>query len=372
MSIANLFRRNKTKDTPATDTPVEPVTVEAPIEIPAAIAIEPAIIETAAVPAPAEQQPPDPTAPVKPAGKTSWLQRLRQGLSKSSGKLTGGIAGIFTKRKLDSESLEDLEELLIEADLGANLAAELTAALAKNRFEKDTSPEDVRAFLAGEIEKILAPLARPLAPDAAHKPTVIMMVGVNGNGKTTTVGKLASQYKAQGNKVMLAAVDTFRAAAVEQLQVWGERSDIPVVTGPAQSDPAAVAFKALEEARKENADVLLIDTAGRLQNKTNLMGELQKISKVLKKIDPAAPHHTVLVLDATTGQNALSQVQAFKEMVQISGIIITKLDGTAKGGIVVALAKQTGLPIHYIGIGEAIEDISPFEATDFTKNLLDL
>ena len=304
--------------------------------------------------------------------KSGWLKRLKQGLSKSSGKLTGGITGIFTKSKLDTNAIEALEELLIEADLGAGLAAELTAALAKNRFDKDITPDEVRNFLAEEISKILTPLAKPLALDASHHPTVIMMVGVNGNGKTTTVGKLASQYKAQGHKVMLAAVDTFRAAAVEQLQVWGERSNIPVITGEPQSDPASVAFRALETAKKDNIDVLLIDTAGRLQNKTNLMGELQKISKVLKKIDPATPHHTVLVLDATTGQNALSQVQTFKEMVNITGIIVTKLDGTAKGGIVVALAKQTALPIHYIGIGEAIEDISAFEATDFTRNLLDL
>lgn len=304
--------------------------------------------------------------------KLSWLQRLKSGLSKSSTKLTGGITGIFTRRKLDADAIEELEELLIEADLGAALAAELTAALAKNRFEKDISPEEVKTFLAEEITKILAPLATPLAPDASHKPTVIMMVGVNGNGKTTTVGKLAHQFKAEGHKVMLAAVDTFRAAAVEQLQVWGARSNIPVITGAPESDPASVAFRALEEAKKENADILLIDTAGRLQNKANLMGELQKISKVIKKLDPEAPHHTILVLDATTGQNALSQVQAFKEIVNITGIIVTKLDGTAKGGIVVALAKQTALPLHYIGVGEAIEDINAFEAADFTKNLLDL
>lgn len=303
---------------------------------------------------------------------TGWLARLRDGLSKSSTPLSGGITGIFTRRRLDADAIEQLEELLIEADIGAGLAAELTAALAQNRFEKDITPEEVRRFLAGEIDRILSPLARPLAPDTAHKPAVIMMVGVNGNGKTTTVGKLAAQYSRQGRNVMLAAVDTFRAAAVEQLQVWGERSRIPVITGAPQSDPASVAYRALETAKKEHADILLIDTAGRLQNKANLMGELQKIARVLKKLDAAAPHHTVLVLDATTGQNALSQVQAFREMVDISGIIITKLDGTAKGGIVVALARQTGLPIHAIGIGEGIEDINAFQASDFTKNLLSI
>jgi fused signal recognition particle receptor len=304
--------------------------------------------------------------------KSGWLARLKQGLSKSSGKLSGGITGIFTRRKLDVSSVEQLEELLIEADLGAHVAAELSAALSRQRFEKDIAPEEVRQFLADEISKILSPLAKPLVPDPAHKPTVIMMVGVNGNGKTTTVGKLASQFKQQGLSVMLAAVDTFRAAAVEQLQVWGARASLPVITGAPQSDPASVAFRAYEKAKAEKADVLMIDTAGRLQNKSNLMAELQKIAKVLKKIDPAAPHHVVLVLDATTGQNALSQVQAFKEMVQVTGLIITKLDGTAKGGIVVALARQTQLPIHCIGIGEGIDDISAFQASDFARNLLDL
>jgi len=304
--------------------------------------------------------------------KPGWLARLKTGLGKSSGKLTGGIAGIFTKRKLDATSVEALEELLIEADLGASVAAELTGALTKQRFEKDIAPDEVRQFLADEITNILAPLAQPLIPDATRKPSVIMMVGVNGNGKTTTIGKLAAQYKQQGKKVMLAAADTFRAAAVEQLQVWGQRSNITVVTGEHESDPASVAFRAYEQAIAEKADILLIDTAGRLQNKSNLMGELQKLSKVLKKIDESAPHHTVLVLDATTGQNAISQVQAFKEIVQITGLIVTKLDGTAKGGIVVALARQFKLPIHYIGIGEGIEDINSFEAIDFSRNLLDL
>lgn len=304
--------------------------------------------------------------------KHGWLARLKSGLSRSSGKLAGGIAGIFTKRRLDSSSIEALEELLIEADLGATLAAELTAKLAKTRFEKDIAPDEVRNFLAEEITAILHPLAKPLQPDAAHKPTVIMMVGVNGNGKTTTTGKLAHQFRQQGHKIVLAAVDTFRAAAVEQLQVWGQRANIPVITGAPQSDPASVAFHALEQARKEQADILIIDTAGRLQNKANLMAELQKISKVLKKIDATAPHHVVLVLDATTGQNALSQWQAFKEIVDVSGLIITKLDGTAKGGIVVALAKQAQIPLHAIGVGEAIDDLSSFEAYDFAKNILDI
>ena len=304
--------------------------------------------------------------------KTSWLKRLKVGLGKSSSKLSGGISGIFTKRKLDALSIEQLEELLIEADIGAALAVELTASLAKQRFEKDIAPEDVRQFLASEITHILSPYATPLTLNSSQKPTVIMMVGVNGNGKTTTAGKLASQFKQQGLKVMMCAADTFRAAAVEQLQVWGTRADIPVVTGEFESDPASVAFKAYEQARAEKADLLLIDTAGRLQNKSNLMAELQKIAKVLKKIDESAPHHVLLVLDATTGQNALSQLQSFRDMVGVTGLIITKLDGTAKGGIVVALAKQCKLPIHFIGIGEAIEDISVFSANEFAGNLLDL
>lgn len=302
----------------------------------------------------------------------NFLSRLKSGLSKSSAKLGDGITGIFTKRKLDAESMEALEELLIEADLGAKLAAELIQSLAKQRFDKDISPEDVRRFLATEITTILQPLAIPLVPDASLQPCVIMMVGVNGNGKTTTIGKLAAQYRKQGLSVMCVAADTFRAAAVEQLQEWGKRADIHVVTGEPQSDPASVAFRALELAKAENIDVLLVDTAGRLHNKANLMAELQKMSKVMKKLDSSVPHHVVQVLDATTGQNALSQVQAFKELIRVTGLIVTKLDGTAKGGIVVALAKQAALPIHAIGVGEGVEDIDAFDAKDFAENLLNI
>ena len=303
----------------------------------------------------------------------SFLSRLKSGLSKTSGKLSSGITDIFTKRKLDNASLEELEELLIEADLGAPLAHELTAEFAKQRFDKTIEANEVREFLAGKIASILQPHAIPLNPMKDHpKPTIIIMVGVNGNGKTTTIGKLASQFKNQGKKVMIAAADTFRAAAVEQMQIWGERSGIPVVTGAFQADPASVAFNAYERAKAENVDILFIDTAGRLQNKLNLMAELQKIIKVLKKIDESAPHHVLQVLDATTGQNALSQVAAFKEMVNVTGLIITKLDGTAKGGIVVALARQSKLPIHAIGIGEGIDDLDAFNPTDFARNLVDL
>jgi fused signal recognition particle receptor len=300
----------------------------------------------------------------------NFLAKLKTGLSKSSGRLSDGITGIFTKTRLDDEALEALEELLIEADLGASLAAELTNALSSQRFDKEVSGEEVKEFLAGEIAKILAPHAAPLNPDRSLKPAVIMVVGVNGNGKTTTIGKLAHRFKGQGLSVMLAAADTFRAAAVEQLQVWGTRTAIPVITGAHESDPASVAFRAYEEAKAKGADVLLIDTAGRLQNKTNLMQELQKIYKVLKKIDANAPHYVIQILDATTGQNAISQVQTFKEMASVTGLIVTKLDGTARGGIVVALAKQFGLPIHAIGIGEGIDDLDAFQPTEFSRNLL--
>jgi fused signal recognition particle receptor len=287
-------------------------------------------------------------------------------------KLTAGITGIFTKRKLDGEALAALEDLLIEADLGAKTASELVAALSKQLFDKDISPEAVRAFLAGEIAKILEPVAVPLIPDTALKPSVILVLGVNGSGKTTTIGKLASRFKAQGKSVMLAAADTFRAAAVEQLQEWGRRSDIPVIAGEHESDPASVAYKAYEQAQKAQSDILLIDTAGRLHNKSNLMAELQKICKVLKKIDASAPHHIIQVLDATIGQNTIAQVQAFKEMVDITGLIITKLDGTAKAGVLVAIARQFHIPVHAIGLGEGVRDLKDFQPIDFSRNLVGL
>jgi len=287
-------------------------------------------------------------------------------------KLTDGIGGIFTKRKLDAETLTALEDLLIEADLGARTAAELTASLSKQSFDKEISPEAVKTFLAAEIAKILQPVAVLLIPDTTRKPTVMLVVGVNGSGKTTTIGKLASQLKMQGSQVMLAAADTFRAAAVEQLQEWGRRADIPVVTGAPESDPASVAYKAYEQAKTSQLDILLIDTAGRLHNKANLMSELQKISTVLKKIDASAPHHVIQVLDATIGQNTVTQVQAFKEMVNVTGLIVTKLDGTAKGGVVVALAQQFKLSIHAVGVGEGIDDLHQFEPFDFSRNLVGL
>jgi fused signal recognition particle receptor len=299
-----------------------------------------------------------------------WFSRLKAGLSKTSSKLSEGITGVFTKRKLDAQTLEKLEELLIQSDIGAGTAAKIVAAFGEKRLNKDISPEEVKQTLAQEIAAILKPVALPLTIDKSLKPHVVLVVGVNGNGKTTTIGKLAHNLKAQKYNVMLAAADTFRAAAVEQLKVWGGRTGCEVVAGEPNADAASVAYKALEKAKASGADVLLIDSAGRLQNKTNLMAELQKIIKVIRKIDAQAPHSVILVLDATTGQNALNQAEVFKSMVQVTGLVVTKLDGTAKGGIVVAIADKFGLPVHSIGVGEGIEDFRPFAAEDFASNLL--
>ena len=302
--------------------------------------------------------------------KAGWFQRLKAGLTRSSGKLGNGIAGIFTKRKLDDAALKELEELLISADLGVATAAKLTAKLAKTRFDKEVAPEEVRQALAADIAAILEPVARPLSLDPARKPHVVLIVGVNGSGKTTTIGKLAKLYRDQGLGVLIAAGDTFRAAAIEQLQIWGERAGCPVIAKDPGADAAALAYEALEQARKRQDDVLLIDTAGRLHNKANLMAELQKVIRVLKKLDASAPHDCVLVLDATTGQNAHAQVETFKELVQVSGLVVTKLDGSARGGVLVALAEKFGLPVHAIGVGEAAEDLRPFKAEDFARALV--
>ncbi len=266
----------------------------------------------------------------------SWIEKLKTGLGQSSAKLGEGIGAIFRRRKLDAQALEELEELLIASDLGVSAAAMLAADLGEQKFDKDVAPDTVKEALAGRIAEILKPVAVKLSIDSA-KPYAILMVGVNGNGKTTTIGKLAAQFKREGKTVMLAAADTFRAAAVEQLKIWGERNGVTVVSGPEQADPASVAHRALAAAKYANVDVLLIDTAGRLQNKTNLMDELQKIISVMKKLDPKTPHVVVQVLDATTGQNAIAQVTAFSEQVKVSGLIVTKLDGTAKAGVLVAL-----------------------------------
>jgi len=305
--------------------------------------------------------------------KRGWLARLRGGLKRTSSNLGSGIGGIFSGRKLDDDALEELEELLITSDMGAATAVELTAALARERFGKDVSADDVKAALATEITKILLPVAQPLIIDRAAKPHVILVAGVNGTGKTTTIGKLAKQFRDDGLSVMLVAGDTFRAAAVEQLKIWGERTGVPVVARDGQGgDAAGLAFEGLERARAEGTDVLLIDTAGRLQNKAHLMEELIKIDRVVKKLDANAPHTRLLVLDATTGQNAHNQVEVFREAVAIDALVLTKLDGTAKGGVLVALARRFGLPVVSLGVGEGVDDLRPFEAEAFARALMAL
>lgn len=304
--------------------------------------------------------------------KTGWFGRLKSGLARSSSRLVGGIGDLFTKKKLDEETLEQLEELLISADIGSVTASRLVQDLAKSRFGKDVSGDEVRASFATEIAKVLELVARPLSIDPNKKPFVILMVGVNGAGKTTTIGKLAQLFKEQNLTSALAAGDTFRAAAVEQLKVWGSRTGSPVISRDAGSDAASLAFEALSESRKRGDNVLLIDTAGRLHNKENLMNELQKIVRVIKKVDDTAPHATLLVLDATIGQNAHAQVETFKQMVGVTGLVLTKLDGTAKGGVIVALAEKFGLPIHYVGVGESAQDLRPFTSHSFARSLMGL
>lgn len=304
--------------------------------------------------------------------KSGWFSRLKAGLQKSTSKISEGITGIFTKRKLDAETVQELEDLLITADLGPQLAARLAADFAKTRFGKDVSDDEVRHALAGQITDILEPYAQPLVLDSTKQPHIVLVIGVNGVGKTTTIGKFAQFYRAQGKQVMLAAGDTFRAAAISQLQIWGERTGCPVVTLPQGGDAAALAYTALERAKAENMDMLLIDTAGRLHNKTDLMEELAKIIRVIKKLVPDAPHNTLLVLDATTGQNALAQAETFQRMAAITGLIVTKLDGSAKGGMLVALAEKMKLPVHAIGVGEGSNDLRPFTASDYAKALVGL
>ncbi|MEM8948334.1 MAG: signal recognition particle-docking protein FtsY [Pseudomonadota bacterium] len=304
--------------------------------------------------------------------RQGWFQRLKSGLSRSSSNLQSSIASVFTGRKLDASTLEALEEALIAADMGVETSMELAERLSQTRIGKDLSEQDVRQVLAGLIAEILEPVAKPLAINPDHRPEVILVCGVNGTGKTTTIGKLSQQFINDGKKVMLAAGDTFRAAAIEQLEVWGRRTDCPVISKAPGADAAGLAFEALEKAKAEDADVLLIDTAGRLHNKSALMDELAKIVRVLKKQNVDAPHQTLLVLDATTGQNAKSQVETFRSMVPLTGLVVTKLDGTARGGVVVALARQFGLPVHAVGVGEGVYDLRPFEAENFASALLGL
>ena len=302
----------------------------------------------------------------------SWFSRLKEGLSASSNKVVSGITGIFTEKRLDEETLEQLEDLLISSDLGVNVASRLIKTLSEHKFDKQVSDREVRETFAKDIELILEPVAKPILIEQSLKPHVILVCGVNGSGKTTTIGKLAQQWKAEGKSVCLAAGDTFRAAAIEQLKVWGERTQTPVIIQPQGTDPAAVAYDAIKKSIDDNHDVLIIDTAGRLQNRAELMDELAKIVRVIQKTLPEAPHNCLLVLDGTVGQNAHSQVATFKEMVNITGLIVTKLDGSARGGIIVALAEKFALPVHAVGVGEAIEDLRAFDPKIFAQSLMGL
>ncbi len=331
----------------------EPAT--APIYPPAAIEAEP----------PAEAAPPLAAAPSAPAPKLSWLQRLRAGLSRSSTTIARGVTDIFTKRKLDAASLDDLEDILIQADLGLPAASRIRDAVGRGRYERGVSPDEVKQILADEVERALDPVARPLVIDPLKRPFVILVIGVNGSGKTTTIGKLAAKFRGEGKAVLLAAGDTFRAAAIEQLRIWARRTFSAIVERDQGADAAGLAFDALTKARELNVDVVLMDTAGRLQNRTELMSELEKIIRVMRKVDADAPHAVLLVLDATVGQNALNQVEIFGRTAGVTGLVMTKLDGTARGGILVAIADKFALPVHFIGVGESVDDLEPFTARDF-------
>ncbi len=318
--------------------------------------VEPA----AAAPAPLEAA--EPEAHAEPR---SWWRRLKEGLARSSSTISRGIVEVFTKRKLDGAMLDELEDILIQADLGVATALRIREAVGKGRYDKQIEPDEVKAILASEVEKVLLPVAKPLVVDPAQKPFVILVVGVNGSGKTTTIGKLAGQFAAEGKSVMLAAGDTFRAAAIQQLEIWGERIGAKVISRPQGADAAGLAFDAITQAQAEGVDVLMMDTAGRLQNRTELMAELEKVVRVMKKVDAGAPHAVLLVLDATVGQNAMSQVEIFGKVAGVTGLVMTKLDGTARGGILVAIAEKFALPVHFIGVGEGRDDLEPFEARDF-------
>ena len=298
--------------------------------------------------------------------KQSWWQRLSGGLKRTSSSIGGAISDLVSKRKIDAATIEELEELLIRADLGVDVASRIAAAVGQGRYDKTVSADDVKAILAAQVEAALAPVAQPLVI-GAEKPFVILVVGVNGSGKTTTIGKLAARLRSEGRNVVLAAGDTFRAAAIEQLKIWGQRTGAKVIAGEQGADAAGLAFDALTAARSDAADVLIVDTAGRLQNKAGLMDELTKIVRVIKKVDASAPHAVLLVLDATVGQNALSQTAEFSKIAGVTGLVMTKLDGTARGGILVALAAKHKLPVHFIGVGEGVDDLSAFAAKDFAN-----
>ncbi len=300
----------------------------------------------------------------------SWWKRLSGGLRRTSSSLGGAISDLVSKRKLDAETVEELESELIRADLGPEFAGRIAAVLGEGRFEKAIEPDEVKAILAGEIEKVLAPVARPL--EVTAQPFVILVAGVNGSGKTTTIGKLAARFHAEGKSVMLVAGDTFRAAAIDQLKIWGERSGARVMASEAGADAAGLAFDAITAAKAQGVEIVLVDTAGRLQNRTELMNELEKMVRVIRKVEASAPHAVLLVLDATVGQNALSQVEIFGKIAGVTGLVMTKLDGTARGGILVAIAAKFGLPVHFIGVGEGVDDLAPFTARDFARAVVGL
>ena len=299
--------------------------------------------------------------------KGNWWQRLTGGLRRTSSALGGAISDLVSKRKLDAAMIAEIEDVLIRADLGLDTASRIATALRASRYEAGISADEVKGVVAAEIEKVLAGAAQPLVIDAGKKPFVILVAGVNGSGKTTTIGKLAAKLRAEGRSVMLAAGDTFRAAAIDQLKIWGERAGAPVIAREAGADAAGLVFDAVRVAKDRGIDVLLVDTAGRLQNRTELMEELEKVVRVMKKVDPSAPHAVLLVLDATVGQNALSQVEIFSKAVGVTGLVMTKLDGTARGGILVAIAAKFRVPVHFIGVGESVDDLAPFSARDFAR-----
>ncbi len=343
---------------------VEPI--DAPIATPSEAAADAAPDAEPAAPAaqPLEFTPAVPVPQAAPK-KLGWWQKLKSGLSRTSSALGSGISAIFVKRRLDDDTLDELEDILIQADLGLATATKITDALRRDRFDKEITDAEVRAVLASEVKKVLEPVARPLEIGTAHKPHVVLVVGVNGSGKTTTIGKLAMKLTREGRSVTLCAGDTFRAAAIDQLKIWGSRTGASVIAREPGADAAGLAFDALTAARTAGSDVLIIDTAGRLQNRTELMAELEKVVRVLKKQDPTAPHDVVLTLDATTGQNAVNQVEIFGKVAGVTGLVMTKLDGTARGGILVAIAERFGLPVHFIGVGEGADDLEPFDAGDF-------
>lgn len=300
----------------------------------------------------------------------NWWKRLSGGLKRTSSSLGGAVTGLVSKRKLDAETLEELQNELIRADLGLDFAARIADVLGEGRFEKAIAPDEVKAVLAGEIEKVLSPVAKPL--DVTTRPFVILVAGVNGSGKTTTIGKLAARFRAEGKSVILVAGDTFRAAAIDQLKIWGERTGASVMANEPGADAAGLAFDAITASKTQGVDVVLVDTAGRLQNRAELMGELEKMIRVIRKVEPTAPHAVLLVLDATVGQNALSQVEIFSKTAGVTGLVMTKLDGTARGGILVAIADKFGLPVHFIGVGEGVDDLAPFTARDFARAVVGL